>query len=80
MDYTAKMKYGTETVEIEIKGAKSVDVLNPDSMPEIEDTREAFRKCVEEGAIGSEPLKDKISPQDLVNIVVSDINRIWMHQ
>ena len=53
MDYTAKMKYGTDEVEIEVKGAKTVEVLNPDPMPEIEDVAEAFRKCVEEGAIGS---------------------------
>ena len=42
MDYTAKMKYGTDEVEIEVKGAKTVEVLNPDPMPEIEDVAEAF--------------------------------------
>ena len=42
MDYTAKMKYGTEEVEIEVKGATSVEVLNPDPMPEIEDVEAAF--------------------------------------
>ena len=31
-------------------------------------------------AIGSEPLKDKISSEDKVTIVVSDITRSWMHQ
>ena len=80
IDYTAKMKYGTEEVEIEVKGAKSVEVLNPDPMPEIEDVAEAFRECVEEGAIGSEPLREKISAGDKVTIVVSDITRSWMHQ
>lgn len=80
MDYTAKMKYGTELVEIEVKGAKSVEELNPDPMPEIEDVAEAFRRCVEEEAIGSAPLKDRISTDDKVTIVVSDITRSWMHQ
>ncbi|MCR5771726.1 MAG: nickel-dependent lactate racemase [Butyrivibrio sp.] len=80
MDYTAKMKYGTETVEIKVEGAKSVKVLNPDPMPEIEDVEEAFRACVEEKAIGSAPLKDKIASTDKVTIVVSDITRSWMHQ
>ncbi len=80
MDYTAKMKYGTETVDINITGAKSVEVLNPDPMPEIDDVAEAFRTCVEEGAIASAPLRDKITKEDKVTIVVSDITRSWMHQ
>ena len=80
MDYTAGMKYGTDTVEIKITGAKSVEVLNPDPMPEIEDIQEAFRVCVEEGAIASGPLRERITASDKVTIVVSDITRSWMHQ
>jgi nickel-dependent lactate racemase len=80
MDYTAQMKYGTEKLEIAVKGAKSVEVLNPDPMPEIEDVSEAFRACVEDGAIASIPLRDKITETDKITIVVSDITRSWMHQ
>ena len=80
MDYTAKMKYGTEVIEINVKGAKGVEVLNPDPMPEIDDIEKAFLSCVEDGAIASSPLKDKVSCDDLVTIVVSDITRSWMHQ
>ena len=80
MDYTAKMKYGSEIVDIEVKGAASVEVLNPEPMPEISDVGEAFRACVEEGAICSGPLKAKIGATDQVTIVVSDITRSWMHQ
>ena len=80
MDYTARLKYGTDEVEIEVKGARAVEVLNPDPMPEIEDVAEAFRQCVEEGAIGGVPLKERISAGDRVTIVVSDITRSWMHQ
>ena len=80
MDYITKMKYGTEKVEIAVKGAKSVEVLDTVPMPEIKDTEEAFRKCVEEEAICSGPLKEKISADDKVTIVVSDITRSWMHQ
>ncbi len=80
MDYTASLKYGTDVVEIKVAGAKSVEVLNPDPMPEIEDIEEAFRKSVEEGAIESVPLREKITPSDKVTIVVSDITRSWMHQ
>ena len=80
MDYTAKMKYGTEEVDIEIRGAASVEVLNPDPMPEIDDVAAAFEHCVLDGAIASAPLRDKISSGDKVTIVVSDITRSWMHQ
>lgn len=80
MDHTAYLKYGTETVKIDIKGAKSVEVLNPDPMPEIEDLYSAFLDCVTAKAISSEPLNEKISATDQVTIVVSDITRSWMHQ
>ena len=45
MDHTACLKYGTETVKIDIKGAKSVEVLNPDPMPEIDDIYSASVSC-----------------------------------
>ena len=80
MDHTAYLKYGTETVKIDIKGAKSVEVLNPDPMPEIDDLYTAFLDCVTAKAISSEPLNEKISATDQVTIVVSDITRSWMHQ
>ena len=80
MDKSVSLKYGTEVVDIEIKGAKSIEFLNPDPMPEIEDVSEAFRLCVEEGAIASAPLREKVSADDEVTIVVSDITRSWMHQ
>lgn len=80
MDKSVSLKYGTEVVDIEIKDAKSIEFLNPDPMPEIEDVSEAFRLCVEEGAIASAPLREKISAGDEITIVVSDITRSWMHQ
>ena len=80
MDKSVSLKYGTEVVDIEIKGAKSIEFLNPDPMPEIEDVNEAFRACVEDGAIASAPLREKISADDEITIVVSDITRSWMHQ
>lgn len=62
MDYTARMKYGTEEVEIEVKGAGTVEVLNPDPMPEIENVAEAFRQCVEEGRSEEPPLRRESMP------------------
>lgn len=80
MDYIAKLKYGTETVELPICGAASVEEINPEEMYEIPDLAEALRAAVEEKAIASPPLKELIGPSDPVTIVVSDITRSWMHQ
>ncbi len=80
MEYIAKLKYGEEYRELPIRGAKSVEVINPDEMYEIPDLREAFRRAVEEDVIGSAPLREVISPGDEVTIVVSDITRSWMRQ
>lgn len=80
MDYTARLRYGTEEIEIPVKGAASIEVLNPDPMNEITDLKEAFRAAVEENVIASAPLSELIRPEDPVTIVVSDITRSWMHQ
>lgn len=80
MDYVATLKYGTEKVEIPIKGAASVEVINPVEMPVIDDLGTALRQAMEADVIGSAPLKELIGPDDLVTIVVSDITRSWMHQ
>ena len=47
---------------------------------EIEDIEKEFRYCVEEGVIDSKPLKELITPDDPVTIVISDLTRFWMHQ
>lgn len=80
MDKKVSLKYGTEVIELEIKGAKSIEEINPIKMPEIEDLGLALRKAVEEDVIGTKPLKELIFPGDKITIVVSDITRSWMHQ
>lgn len=80
MDASVQLKYGTDTVTIPIKNAKSITYLNPDPMPEIEDLKATLIHGFEDGAIASVPLKEKISPKDEVTIVCSDITRSWMHQ
>ena len=35
---------------------------------------------MEEGAIGSAPLRDCVSAEDEVTVIVSDLTRAWMHQ
>lgn len=80
MNYTARLPYGDTTITLPIQDAASVEVLNPRSMPEIDDLAEAFRASVEENVIASAPLKELIAPTDPVTIVVSDITRSWMKQ
>lgn len=74
------MNYGETQVTLPLAGAKSVTLLEDNQIPPIEDLSEAFRSAVEEGAVQSAPLKDLISSQDLVTIVVSDLTRFWMRQ
>ena len=80
MDYLAKLKYGSEIVELPIRNAASVEEINPEKMYEIPDLKEALRAALEEDAISSPPLSELIGPSDPVTIVVSDITRSWMHQ
>lgn len=80
MNHDAVLNYGTETVTLPIRGAAEVEYLNPDEMYEIPDLAEAFQHAVEEQVIGTRPLKELITPEDPVTIVVSDITRSWMHQ
>lgn len=75
-----ELKYGKSTVEIKFDGARSVKTLLENPMREIEDIEKEFRYCVEEGVIDSKPLKELITPDDPVTIVISDLTRFWMHQ
>ena len=56
-----ELKYGKSKVEISFDGAKSVKTLLENPMREIEDIEKEFRYCVEDGVIGSKPLKEIIS-------------------
>ncbi len=80
MDKIVSLKYGTEDINIEIKGAKTIEVINPNVMPEIDDLGGALKKSIEEDVIGTKPLKELIKAEDKITIVVSDITRSWMHQ
>ena len=80
MDEKISLKYGEETVEIDVRGAASIETILPKPMEEITDLRKAFLRAVEQDAIGGVTLKDAVGPEDEVTIVVSDITRSWMHQ
>lgn len=48
------LKYGSEHIEIQIDGAKSIKYLKENPMKEIEDIASLFKKSVEDDAIQSE--------------------------
>mgnify|MGYP005797803047 CR=1 FL=1 len=75
-----KLKYGKSEVEIDLSGAKHVEVLTENPMQQITDIAKEFQACVEEKVIGSKPLKELITPQDDVTIIISDMTRFWMRQ
>lgn len=80
MDYLAKMKYGSETLALPIRGAASVTELRAAPMREIEDMPAELLRAMEQDVIGTKPLRELIASKDEVTIVVSDITRSWMHQ
>ncbi|MDO4960451.1 MAG: nickel-dependent lactate racemase [Eubacteriales bacterium] len=80
MDHIAKLKYGTEMVDIPIKGAASIEYIDPEEMYELPDLKEALINGLEKETIGCGPLKSIIAAEDKVTIVVSDITRSWMRQ
>lgn len=74
------LKYGDGTVPIQIDNAKSVRVLEENQIEPIADLRTAFRRAVEDECVQSPPLKNLLTPDDRVTIVISDITRFWMRQ
>lgn len=80
MDAQITLKYGSETKNVTICGAASIETILPRQMSEIDDLRQAFLDAVTDGAIDSLPLRKMVSSSDLVTIVVSDITRSWMWQ
>ena len=80
MDEKISLNYGEETVEIDVRGAASIETILPKPMEEITDLSEAFLRAVEQDAIGGVTLRDAVCGADEVTIVVSDITRSWMHQ
>jgi nickel-dependent lactate racemase len=74
------LAYGDTTVEVVFNGAKSVRVLQGESIPSEDNFKHAFLQAVGPECIASKPLKELILPEDQVTIVISDITRFWMRQ
>ncbi|MBO5198724.1 MAG: nickel-dependent lactate racemase [Lachnospiraceae bacterium] len=77
---TYTLGYGSQSVDITINGANSVEVLNEKPLDEITDLHATFLRAVETDMVASPALRELIAPTDLVTIVVSDITRFWMRQ
>ena len=72
--------YGDTKLKIGFDGARSVRVLQGESIPASEDPKAAFLQAVGSGCIASKPLNELILPEDKITIVISDITRFWMRQ
>ena len=79
MEMQFDFAYGNTTLPMTVK-AGQIDVIESVTPAPIEDLAGAFRRAVEEDAIGSPALKDVITADDQVTVVISDITRAYMHQ
>ena len=79
MEMQFDFAYGNGAIPMTVRAAR-IDVIEAVTPAPIDDLAEAFRRAVEEDAIGSAPLKDVIAPDDQVTVVISDITRAYMHQ
>lgn len=70
--------YGGGTLPLTVKAGR-IDVIESVTPAPISDLAEAFRRAVEEDAIGSAPLRELVKPDDQVTVVISDITRAYMH-
>jgi len=80
MSESMTLRYGEQSVTLELSGAGSVETLVNTPLDPIPDLETAFGRAVGEGAVGSPPLRDLVGPDDPVTVIISDITRFWMHQ
>lgn len=74
------LAYGDSTVEVGFAGARSVQLLQGETLPTVDDFKEVFLQAVGPECIASKPLSKLISSEDKVTVVISDITRFWMRQ
>lgn len=75
-----ELKYGEGKVSIPVEGAKSVQYIYENQMNEITDIEKEFLHCINEGVIAGKPLKEQVTADDKVTIIISDMTRFWMRQ
>ena len=71
--------YGDRKLPMTVRAGK-IDVLEAVTPPPIADLKEAFRAAVEDDAVGRPPLKNVLTAEDRVTVIISDLTRAWMHQ
>lgn len=74
------LKYGEQKVAISVEGAESVNYIFENDMNEIADVSKEFLYCINEGVIGSKPLRELVEADDKVTVIISDMTRFWMRQ
>lgn len=79
MEKQFEFAYGNGAIPMTVKAGR-IDVIESVTPAPIEDLREAFRRAVEEDAIGSAPLREVVSAGDEVTVIISDVTRAYMHQ
>ncbi len=79
MEKQFEFAYGNGSIPMTVK-AEKIDVIESVTPAPIDDLTEAFRRAVEEDVIGSLPLRQVVSAEDRVTVVISDITRAYMHQ
>lgn len=79
MEQQFDFAYGNGFIPLNVKAGR-IDVIESVTPAPIDDLAEAFRRAVEEDAIGAAPLKDVVHADDEVTVVISDITRAYMHQ
>ena len=75
-----ELKYGESKVHIDLSKSKSVTILNENPMEEISDIKTEFIKSITTDTINSKPLKELISKDDKITIIISDITRFCQRQ
>ena len=73
------LEYGEQKIPFTVR-AGSIEVVDAVTPPPIANLAEAFRAAVEENAVASRPLRELVTPDDEITVVISDLTRAWMHQ
>lgn len=74
-----KLKYGSKYIDINVNNAKSIKYLYEKEIKAIENIKLEFNNSVN-NPMNSPALKEIITADDEITIIISDITRFWMRQ
>lgn len=78
MEYA--FRYGDTSIPLDLTKASEITVLEGSPPPDLEDLRAALRAGLETDMVESAPLRELVTPQDKITIIISDLTRFWMRQ